>query len=58
MTYKQPPLTNDWGVPFQGRAMTTTGHVWWYEDRERDGSVRRYPLRPVLANAEKEDANG
>lgn len=48
--YEQPELTDDWGVPFYGRAETTTGHVWWYEQ-----NGKRYLLRPAGSVAHGEE---
>lgn len=46
--FKQPELTDNFGVDFQGRAETATGETWWYH---KDG--RRIPLRPkhVIASS-------
>ncbi len=40
--HDQPLLKDAWGVPFYGRAETTTGDAWWYVDDEG----RRHPLLP------------
>ena len=51
--YHQPRLMDHWGCEFFGEAETTTGDVWWYEDRQDDGSVRRVPLLPMAPEAVK-----
>jgi hypothetical protein len=35
------------GCEFFGEAKTVTGNVWWYEEPQGDGSVRRIPLIPI-----------
>lgn len=46
MTHKQPRL-KAFGMEFFGRAATVTGDVWWYEEKQDDGSIRRIPLMPI-----------
>lgn len=43
----QPRLMNHFGTEFFGKAKTATGDVWWYEEIQGDGSVKRYPLLPM-----------
>jgi hypothetical protein len=43
---KQPRL-KAFGMEFFGRAQTNTGNLWWYEDKQEDGSIGRIPLVPI-----------
>ncbi len=43
----QPRLMDHFGCEFFGEAKTAAGDVWWYEQRQDDGSVKRYPLLPM-----------
>lgn len=36
---------------FYGEAKTDTGNIWWYEDRQEDGSILKRPLMPYKAKA-------
>ena len=46
MLSKQPRLRLG-ECEFFGEAKTVTGNVWWYEERQEDGSVRRIPLMSI-----------
>jgi len=51
MSEAQPRL-RFWLAEFYGRAKTVTGNVWWYEERQDDGSIRRVPLIPIEPRTE------
>lgn len=33
-------------LSFHGHAETDGRNVWWWEERQADGSIKRYPLQP------------
>jgi hypothetical protein len=37
---------------FHGRA-ETDGQIWWWEERMKDGSIKRHPLMPYTALANR-----
>jgi hypothetical protein len=45
--FKQPRLMDHFGSEFFGNAKTADGDLWWYEDVQDDGSIKRYPLFPM-----------
>ena len=48
----QPRLRSCWLAEFFGKAKTVTGNVWWDEQRQADGTVKRVPLIPISPQAE------
>lgn len=40
-------------MEYFGEAKTISGSIWWYEEKLKDGTVRRVPLQPVEPKTEK-----
>lgn len=45
---RQPQLMNEWGREFFGEAKTITGDIWWYEKQQSDGTIKLFPLMPMI----------
>ena len=55
MKPRQPRLKDHFDCEYFGEAKTATGDVWWYEDQQDDGSVRRIPLLPMSPVASRHE---
>lgn len=53
----QPELMDEWGCAFYGKAKHV-GDLWYYDDPQDDGTIKRRPLLPrrVIAHGECEDS--
>jgi hypothetical protein len=56
MRHRQPRLMDEWGCEFFGEAKTSVGDVWWYDDPQDDGTIKRRPLLPMRAKTEEDGA--
>lgn len=54
---KQPALCDKWGIPFYGKAETTTGNVWWYVD-QYGNRIPLIPISPIAGITPRENSNG
>ena len=52
---RQPRLMDEWGTEFFGRAKSELGNLWYYEERQADGTLKKIPLMPMESATQREN---